>query len=386
MNASARITTLAIALTLAACADDPPIDRVLVRDSAGVQVVESPELVTLSDDSHQWSLVLEREFRTADSHPSADPAIWEPENVARTDDGSLVVADLGPQRLVIVRDGGVVSRFAQPGRGPGEITAPGGGLAIRPMPDGSIVVVEMWGNRRIHRFTATGELIDDTPMENFSSRWSVGRTRDEITVQVATPGNRTGDPFAQHVSRLNLRTGEVEPLLTLARTVEPDPAGQPAGFPMRFWTAFPDGGFVTMRTDSAHIYVYGEDAALARIIRLPLTSAPMTLEIERRMRELYPQYPVSDFAETRRMIRKLVSVDDSLFALEHSWSASALEDGVDGDTLAWRLISTTGHQRGTVRFPPSFDPWLSTDGRVLGVLRDSLGVATIQEYRLIPPG
>jgi hypothetical protein len=57
----------------------------------------------------------------------------------------------------------------------------------------------------------------------------------------------------------------------------------------------------------------------------------------------------------------------------------------DEDVFAWRLISSTGGYVGIIIFPIEFEPkW--TDGRLmLGVLRDALGVATIQEYELVPP-
>jgi hypothetical protein len=93
------------------------------------------------------------------------------------------------------------------------------------------------------------------------------------------------------------------------------------------------------------------------------------------------------FHSHHRLVRKLVAVDDSIFALEHSWLTSTSEDAeIPVGKIVWRMIDMRGRPAGSLAFPTGFDPWYASAGRVVGVMRDSLNVATIQIWSLSPTG
>ena len=95
-----------------------------------------------------------------------------------------------------------------------------------------------------------------------------------------------------------------------------------------------------------------------------------------------------DIAEHYPLYNMMWQVDDSLFAVQQSHrSTPAGEPRVPDGQFVWRVFSLSGRYAGTIVFPPGVAlPYWIGDGRVIATHRDEVGVATIQAYRLTPPG
>jgi hypothetical protein len=82
----------------------------------------------------------------------------------------------------------------------------------------------------------------------------------------------------------------------------------------------------------------------------------------------------------------LVALDDSVFAIQHSRRGLPAGDPhMRQGEIVWRVLSTGGRYLGVVRFDVHFVPMWVDNGRVLGLLRDSLGVPRIEEVRILKP-
>jgi hypothetical protein len=351
-------------------------------------------LPPLHDAAALWQIELVREIATAVPNPHAIPLLYDPQNAAILTDGRLVVLDKGDPPLVVfhAEKDSITQRFGRRGSGPGEIGR--GDVAIGPGEDGSVYLAELWGNQRISRFAAGGELISDTRLERWSAWYVLDRVSGRLWIgQWGSPGPGLADAAtADSVFEVDVETGRVIPYLPLPPSPPAPREGKTTFQPIRFFTVLPSGAVVSMRTDHAVFRV--EDPGHVLEIRLPLT--PMPIDAARRARVLEAEGAFiaansmgrpTVFHSHHRLVRKLVAVDDSIFALEHSWLTSTSEDGeIPRGQIVWRMIDMRGRPVGALAFPIGFDPWYASAGRVVGVKRDSLDVATIQVWTLTPPG
>lgn len=111
------LALLALVSAAAACAgDSPEASSVLVRDSAGIRVVEQSAHATPAE---RWSV--DFEGGTEYALPDGDVPLFRVTNALRLDDGRVIVADAGNNRVVAFdADGSMLSHFGSQGNGPGE--------------------------------------------------------------------------------------------------------------------------------------------------------------------------------------------------------------------------------------------------------------------------
>ena len=90
-------------------------------------------------------------------------------------------------------------------------------------------------------------------------------------------------------------------------------------------------------------------------------------------------------AEEYPLYNHLLPVDDTLFALQQGTrSTPAGEDGLPD--FVWRVFSVRGWYAGTIVLPKGAAmPFWIEPGRIVAVRADSLGVASIESYRIRSP-
>jgi hypothetical protein len=373
-------------------AEPPDAPRVLRSDSAGVEIVTVETLPALDDTTWQWRLTLVREIAGRGTDPGDPVVLYDPRSAARFDDGTLVVFDDGPQRIVLIDADAdtVLARFATTGQGPGEIR--GDGVVLLPGPGDTLTVVELWGNRRIHRFSRTGRLLSETPLPvGFSAAQAVGPTHDDIAAAYFQPA---AGGYVDIVGYIDLRTGAVRSFTALPERVPAPGNRQPLFHPISLWGAIPGGGAVIGMTDGGTFRYHDEDGVVRREIRLPMTAREVTRESAAEALEGLAAFTAGVAAEPsperihshHRIAFRIEAVGDSLFALVHKGRSSPAEDPVLGaDETAWRLYHVTGVPAGVIRFPVGFTPWHVRAGHLFGVYEDSLGGQALRVYTLDPP-
>lgn len=387
-----RLAALLAMIVLPTCGFDEPSPRTVVSDSAGVAVSTITNLPSLDDSAYRWRLTKTRSIPTQSARPDEPPLLYDPGNMTRLQDGTLVVEDGGEVRLVVIdaETDSVVSRFGREGEGPGEILH----AMLWPAPDRTVRVADLH-NARTTRFTLDGEVVSSVRWP-LGGRGGYGLTRPTAAGQVVHRWWVTDfvrNTLVDSLAWVDLRAGELRNFMELPRGRQDRNGSGPLFGPRTLWTVLPTGGVVTARSHSPVFRYFSREGELLREIRLPLSAREVS-ESERRaiqaeFRSLFREAPPGPRREVHshyRITNRLHAVDDSTFALYHGEKTRAAEDPPipDGQTV-WRLITISGRYAGTIFFPERVLPRWVGDGVVLGVSYDTLAIATIEEYALEPP-
>jgi hypothetical protein len=365
------------------------------RDSAGVVLLSPGALPELGEERLRWELDPLREVSTIQD-PGVPPLVFEPQSGARMPDGRLLVLDRGDVRLVLIDsiEPRADRRFARIGRGPGEMS----GVSIAPLlvlQSGAIVTYDA-GNGRLARFGSNGEAEGEVPLvpNGFSVIAEWGLDTEEGRMYLRTLHFAEGIPMADSIAHVDLSNGTLDPFVALPDRVEYSGVRQPLFHPRSVWTALPGGRIVTGRTDQGRLTVYDNDGGLEAILDLPLEPRAVRRddhpEIASRLSNATTAgRPIEELPPIHshfQLTTALHAVDDSTFALQHSRLAGAEGERWLGEReVVWRLFSTSGRYRGSLRLPDGFTAWGVTDGVLVGASLDSLGIATLQEFKLRPP-
>jgi len=182
---------------------------------------------------------------TRDLINPAPDRFWAPRGIAIDQQGNILVADTGTNRIRrYTPDGAHLGDFGRRGKEAGEFEEPTG-IAVGP--DGSIFVAEA-GNARIQKFDASGKYIAAWPIEDWSERSLRNKPRIE-----ALPDGRLIATDAPHARLLLIgKDGHVTARLDKAVDV---PLFSPEG--------------VTF--DAQHGFVYVTDGLAGHIRRFPFT-------------------------------------------------------------------------------------------------------------------
>lgn len=378
------------------CRTDVDGPSVLVSDSAGIPVFELSRLPAWDDPDWMWSMELVREVATGSARPDEAPVLFDPQAFTRMPDGTLVVVDSWETRLAVIpadRDE-VVARFGPTGQGPGEMWA---GIQLWPASEDEFWAMDM-GNQRLSRWTLDGEVVSER--------------RVEITGMGAMPMQEPGthlpytwkwfqDPatgeLRDSVAALNVEAGRMVNFTALPPRVRPN-AGGPIAYvtDAQAWYAPVGGGAVVVGlNDGGPITHVGPDSRVLGVIRIPMERREITeadrLRITEEWRSMeggrYANLPV-EFGDRARAWSNMWPLAESLFVLAQTRNTTnAGEPLIPSGQWVWRVFSVQGDYRGAIVWPPGFAlPFWREDGHVTGVLRDDLGLATIQTYRISPPG
>lgn len=388
------------ALSALACAERGDGPLVVVSDSAGVPVYSLSELPAWDDPAFQWELLLERSIPTGADSPDDVPLVYQPQGYARLPDGTLVVLDGAPSRLVVLdraRDE-VIRRFGPSGQGPGEVWS--SNSTIWPASEGSFWVLDP-GNQRLSRFDLSGALEEEAPvsipgMAGVVFQDPVDHAPWFWKVFIEDEEERT---LVDSIGRLDSESREVVFVAPMAPRVEGRrrslPGRQPELMaPMGWFAPLGRDVVVAGRSDSGRFRVYSGEGSLVGVINTPLVPAAIAESEKPRILEEY--FGVAGSTATRearevggsyRLYDLMWGLGDSLFALQQSHlSTPEGEPRITAGQMVWRVFSTRGKYRGVIVLPPGVaQPYWIESGRIVATHRDELGVASIQQFRLVQP-
>jgi hypothetical protein len=394
---------LSLLLILAACRSEAGRSGgAIVRDSAGVEIVENDEPAW--PDGAAWRV---RETPLLDIGVfEGDPRyqLFQVVGALRLDDGRIVVANAGTQELRFYDAGGTyLGSSGRKGSGPGEFKNMARLWALGP----DSLMVWDWGNRRVSIFDARGAFA-----RSFSLAAPGGRAfpdpiapaaDDALWVSASgvfiSRGARTG---VTRDSMIYLRYDLEGALLD---TIGRFPGGEyytktfGQGFAV---TSLPFGrqpqaavyraGLYFGASDSYEIGYYSRDGVLARLIRKAHTNLEVTAEdreryIETRLEEagseswrerLRQMLSEMPFPETMPAYRRLlVDVEGDLWVADFRRPAD--------EQPRWTVFDPAGRMLGTIEMPPRLRVFQIGSDFVLGRWRDELDVEHVRLYELIKP-
>ena len=220
---------LAVVTGLGCAGTDAPVQRVVVRDSAGVRIVENLAPVW-GDASTGWVVDPTPEIEIPGDFGEPDHYLFQAQYVVRLSDGSIVVGNRGTKELFFFDSNGRFVRVAgRQGDGPGEFQRLFGLFRCE---NHTLVVLEL---SRMSVLNREGKFLRTLPL-------LTGRMPQSRSVDAVSPDCSAG-----------LFLGNVSPRPELVQGVNDLQATV-------FWAAFQDGSRDTIATvvrDQAHIWERG---------------------------------------------------------------------------------------------------------------------------------
>ena len=380
----------AVVLLLAACASPDNTSSTIVRDSAGVRIAESP--VEASPD--EWRLQLPPVLRIGRNEGGDDgPDLFgRITQVIRLSSGDIAVAEGLANEIRVFDDGGGHLRtFGRNGEGPGEFTTLS---TIAELPGDTIVAVDPRGGRA-SLFTSSGTfarsfLIPRLP--GASAPNVIGWLDDGILLIDAltrSPSRDTRDQSTHFLYAVG-RDGEV--LGTLGEF-----AGQQLGrngYALAFGgrAEFAAGGDLAWYGHSSRFELVGHDRSgsvrrIVRADRIPVAVTQAEIDQSRAAAEeslrgmsgpAVERIRATEFASTHPVHDRVLSDEAGNLWVER-YRSRLIEDSIGRE---WDIFDAEGSLIGHVVAPGGFQITYIGAQFVLGVHSDSLGVETVQMYRL----
>lgn len=375
-------------------ASSAPRPPVVISDSAGMTVAVLKELPALDDPRFRWELHRNWSVSTASSDPTSEPLFYDPQGLVPLGDTAVVVLDNGEFRLGILnpRTGGVLRRFGKAGQGPGEILDVHSLVATDGM--GHIRVADR-GNNRLDVFSVTGALSSSLALTGFGNArgigvWHIDPPTEGIIAQVWSVADPSTNTLIDSLVTIDWQTGRGHALLALPPRPPRSPNSMNLFAPATRWAVLDGGDVVVGNTESASYHVLDPTGRLVREVRLPLSAHTLSRDEAAEVLKNFrgqTRSRVEVTAPLRYPIANMIyALGDTVFAMYQSSRSRAHEDPAlpEGQTV-WRLVSTSGQYVGTLWFPIRFLPMWTRGRTILGVQRDSLGVAALQSYSVAPP-
>jgi len=415
---------LACLIALPACNEAGAASRRLVRDSAGVQILESTR--PLWNASNGWHLADEPSVEIGGMDVAPDYAVYQVRGALRLEGGRIIVADGGSSQLKLYGpDGQWLKSIGRSGEGPGEFRRIWD--LERFGPDSLI----LWdsGNLRVSVHTIEGEFTRTFKMS--------GNQGDSRTYM---PGPRLlvlDDRSILGIEWLNMAMapeGTFRPVVMYFRF---SPEGTKLGglvsvpfteFQIRHFggalnnmpgrpTAMQpllfgkhsdltvSGGTVWVGTENTYsLDAYAsEDGRLTRIIRnlayepRIVTDDQVRAERDRRSADVdsmvtrMPQMASSGWLDAQRENLNALRTPEHLPAYQdiradragNIWVQEYAMPGTEA--LQWTVFDSEGQMLGTVDLPSGFTVFEIGNDYVLGDYIDDLGVEYVRVYALIKP-
>jgi len=398
----ARFTVTATAsMMLAACSGDHPSSPFLVRDSAGVTIVDS--YAPSWEDGKGWTLSDEPLVSVGTADGRGEYLLHCVMAALRLPDGRIVLLNSGTDELRFYDSTGAhLYSAGQDGYGPGEFK---NGFGMWLVSD--TLVIDDPGQDRLSFFSTSGEY-GRTLMLNreagsygvaslgvFSDGSILGRT---LVIDINTVPE-TGMRFSRidAVHRRHSRDGVVLDSLgvfflkeTLMDTGESSSAlVVDAPFGTAASTIVFGEELYYGSSKQYEIQVFTNEGLLTRIYRRPVPNAPVT-ELDM---ELYRDDFVGDSDEFESWARRRVSDLEfpetkpaygriKLDALGNIW-VDEYRWRRDDAARNWTVFDTAGRMLGVVEVPPRFAITDIGEDYLLGVWYDEMDVSYVRMYRLI---
>ena len=406
-----RTTVLAALSSLAgatACdqAQPPPeTPTVVVRDSAGIQIVEN--LAPEWDEGSQWTVAAEPAvviggYRGADETADSSHLVWSVGDVRPLSDGRIAVLSSGEKKLFLFEPSGeFAGSIGRAGRGPGEFGYP---QHLQVLPGDTLVVWDfMFG--AIAHFDPSGELLRDWRVDVGALMVSLQEWSQRLPERVRLPLRDGSFIVAVYHTPLGFMPDGIYrapiELYVIDSAYNAHPLGRWEGsehvYPGRPRSVpFPHEAHVAAggspisvyigNSDDYEVHQFSETGVLRRVIRRAAEPIPITTgdilrwkdDFERRnyeanwepwdqaMAELPPR-------EFRPAVAGLLVDSEG-----HLWVA----DRKERTRSEWSVFDATGRWLGTVELPLHRVEWIGED-LILGVTEDpDTGVEVVEGYRL----
>ena len=403
-SAARTIRCLAIMAVAGGCRSESAIVPFVVRDSAGVQIVESTEAEWLH--APPWNLSYEPLLAIGGVEAAPEYEFHQIQDAARLSDGAIVVADQGFEEALRVfdRDGTLRNSFGHRGPGPGEFQR----IASIERANADTLVIADDGQLRIAFLTHDGTEVRSLAYGRSGSvpPGALQRHSDGRWVGILTgfaPREEPSSPGIYQIEAALVQMGatalETDTIGTFpgADIAYIDMGGEelvrgvvPFGRELRFAVA-DSGAYVGFGAQLSY-ELWSLEGRLIRSVRaigpdLTLTDADFT-RLRDAALDALPEG--EDRAVLNRYLSQLprppqraayaqmlADAEGNVWLGPYRSSA-----GANGP---WHVFGSSGRYLGEIQIPAQLQPYEIGRDYVLGRWRDELGVETIRLYELLKP-
>lgn len=398
------LRTVSLTLTLlgaAACGGDANASRAVMRDSAGITIVENvlPDAATTT----WWSLSPTPEMDIGTAQGSEAEALFRVVDAVRLSDGRVVVANGGSSEVRYYRpDGSLEVSVGRQGGGPHEF----GRLADLILLDGDTVAARDGVDNRLLVLDAEGQIAREFGPPAETPAGLIGATR--AGGWVGSLGGPVGLPESMEDG--TFRPDVLYGAFPADAGAVTDTIGRFAGSE-RYMHIRASGGSIqgieittppfartsTFRfhddllyvgtQDAPEIRVYALDGALIRIIRTAPALQPVTPELLDRFIEWrVAALPEERRADTRESLRNLPRGEFvppyGTFLLDRTGQLWVQDHPGTADGDRWSVYDRDGARVARIALPERFTPYDIGRDWILGRQLDELDVEHVRVYTL----
>jgi hypothetical protein len=385
------LSAMLFAFVLTSCTADGTDERSIVRDSAGVAIVES--VAPRWDAGRAWSVAADPLLDLTTTGEGEAHDFYRVRSAIRLANGSIAVANEGSNEVRLYSPEGVfVDAFGREGEGPGEFQRL---TSVHDASGDSLAAFDYWLRRiTVFRMGETGSRTID--LSHFGTRvWrvvSLGEGSFAAIVHGYPAEDVQGLYRVQYtIVRFDLHGGPVDTLTTIAGSegFQFEQGDARPLFARDGFVAGHEGGLYAGDGDSMRVAVYAGDGALEMIMRVPgfdlrLTDEERAAERATLLPETAVPPAIRDVVaalpdpETRpAYARLLVDEAGNVWAPEHQGRAEwdqPIQSAVFGPNGEW-----LGH----VTLPARFTLYEIGEDWILGVQRDTLEAEHVQLLRIV---
>jgi hypothetical protein len=403
LKTSSVVLLLAALLAASACDQSGSIEVAVVRDSAGVTIVENTGGIWA--DGREWLVANEPSLTIGVLEGAPEYQLFRVRNALRLHNGHIVVAASNELRFYD-SEGRYLSTSGREGGGPGEFQQLGW---VRSYPGDSIVAYDFGQVRvslldsdgvfgRSHRITPEGEFGFVMGQDVFGDGTLLVKAPLLFRAGFAEGSSRTDEDYHTYST-----TGEfIDSVATLPGPDQFIQTGSSGDSRFVAVTRPPFGresvlatfstGFYFGSADSYEIECYAQDGTLEMLVRRSFTPREVTnddvsayvdrelAEIEddderRQRRQAYDEMPTPETMPAYADLK----VDD----LGNFWVQEFEPD--ESVASRWTVFRSDGQMLGSLLLAADFEVSQVGDDFVLGVWRDEFDVEHIHMYGLIKP-
>jgi hypothetical protein len=381
----------------------------VVRDSAGVRIVENPDVAPSPDGGMVWALTEEPVLIIGALEAAPEYQFNRARGVVRLSDGRIVVADAGSSELRWYDPSGAhLATAGRQGEGPGEFVGLGGAALL---PGDSIVAYDD-RLRRFSVFDGAGDFVRVNALD------AEGFPGMNYPVFVGAMGDGTVLMLGRVLQIQGMKEGPIVSPMTAWRyapdgtlldslgtfygweaTVAISQQGQRVAmrigdrpFGRNTSVAPLPNGFVVGTPLRYEYEVHGPGGVLRQIVRLDRPNAAVTADDiaayqESRLEDLEDANAI----RARREELSELTYPETLPAFGYPIVADRggnvwVPDFMAGEEVrTWTVFDPEGRRLGTVRTPADLRVFDIGSDWLVGVWQDELGVEYVREYGLVTP-
>ena len=395
--------TLLLPLCSIGCEAGSGREAAVVRDSAGITIVENHDGMWTEGEEWQVSGQPQLDIGVLDGAPEYQ--LYQVRDLLRLSDGRIVVANAGTNELRFFdQDGAYLMSVGGQGGGPGEFESL---TLVRPFPGDSLLTydnrqsrVTVWDSEgnlgRSYSVTPVGEVVfmlgegvfaDGTLLAKapliFRGGISDGARRDDEEFQSFSTSGTFADTVGVFPGPEQFIESHVDGDQAFVSVATPP-------FGLRSVSAVHGDRFYFGSADSYEIQRHAQDGTLERLIRRDIARRPVTSDDLQRLieRELAETEDANDRRDARERYDRMpvagtmpayagLEVDD----LGNLWVQEY--DPESDRSASWTVFDADGQMLGGVQLPADFGVTHIGADFVLGVWRDDLDVEHVRMYELV---